>query len=308
MARYLALATVGLLLLLAFASGADAQTETREIRGRVGLGAETITEAQWRELEEAVATGPEAFEKALREAFTQPAPPIVEVTACNAWTTCTAASNPDGTYVLRGLNTGIYAVSARTRSESGAVLDLVSPSYPVRVVENNAIVSLRVYPELVTIRGKVLDADGRPVASAQVTGSPTPIPETSEIPVIGDVTYQTGSDGSYELRGFPPVTSAYRIAGYLNGGSLRTQTDFSTYARIRVEADGLRPREGQVCEIPLITEAYLPAGRRFLKMMAHLQRSGETDLKGRIGEKEDVYLPASKGAAIVDVDVILVED
>jgi len=104
------------------------------------------------------------------------------------------------------------------------------------------------------------------------------------------------------------VTSAYRIAGYLNGGSLRTQTDFSTYAQIRVEADGLRQREDQRCEIPLITEAYLPAGRRFLKMMAQLRQSSETDPDDRIGEKEDVYLPASEGATIMDVDVILVED
>ncbi len=308
MARHLVLATAVLLLSLAFASGADAQTETREIRGRVSLGVETITEAQWRELEGAAATGPAAFEKVLREAFAPSAPPIVEVTACNAWTSCTVASNPDGTYVLRDLGTGIYTVSARTRSEPGAVPDLVSPSFPVRVVENNAIVSLRVYPELVTIRGKVIDADGRPVAGAQVTGSPIPIPETSEIPTIGNVTYQTGSDGCYALRGFPPVTSAYRIAGYLNGGSLRTQTDFSTYAQIRVEADGLRQREDQRCEIPLITEAYLPAGRRFLKMMAQLRQSSETDPDDRIGEKEDVYLPASEGATIMDVDVILVED
>jgi len=154
MARHLVLATAVLLLSLAFASGADAQTETREIRGRVSLGVETITEAQWRELEGAAATGPAAFEKVLREAFAPSAPPIVEVTACNAWTSCTVASNPDGTYVLRDLGTGIYTVSARTRSEPGAVPDLVSPSFPVRVVENNAIVSLRVYPELVTSPGE----------------------------------------------------------------------------------------------------------------------------------------------------------
>jgi len=247
---------------------------------------------------------PAVFMKELTKILTPNCPPISEVSVHNPWTNHTVLSEADGSYKVEGLEPGIYTVSARTPPVSTGEARLISLAINVRAVENHAIANLALYPSLVTIRGTVMDEDGQPLAGARVTGAPRPYPETFEIRVIDDVTTVTDALGRYELTGFPPVTCPYRIGGYLNGGSLRTQFDYSTYAEIHVKAEGYHQPQEQIRDVPLVTEAYLPAGRRFLETVTRLPK----DKIQPIGEKADVYLPHSKGTVIDKIDIMLEND
>jgi len=164
--------------------------------------------------------------------------------------------------------------------------------------------------DMVTVRGRVTNTEGIPIAGAAVTcadqfDEQDQRSETSE----GDrflerrtVSGVTGADGSYELRGINPP-GMWQTAGYLNGGSGAGEVKRA----FEVKADGYRPATRTV---PLVSEELRDKSRRVLATLQALrQRALQTQPSTRpapiIGEKPGLPLPASRGSIITGVDFIL---
>lgn len=299
-----------LVFLLVFTSGAVALAEDdwdqRGIRGSVSDESGHLSEVEWRALE-AWADLPVSESPLARLVdILKPAPRVATVYGCAHGATHTVTSGTDGGFQFSHLPQAAYTVFARTPAsvtpEGGR--PLISALKRVRAVEHDGCVRLGLYPELVTVQGRVVNTEGEAIAGATVTGWPSPFPEAEDFG-YASITTLTDVEGRWALSGFEPVSDLRRIAGYLNGGSLTTPTDYFTCVEIVVTADGyLQPRK-EVPTIPLVTAAYLPDGRRLLELMRKQYETMGSDVV--IGEKEGVFLPASEGNVIMTADVVMVE-
>ena len=236
-----------------------------------------------------------------------------------------AVTNDQGRYAFYGLLQGDYEVWAKLPSpavERGVAGRTAMDKATVRVggypgpdmhAYGRAPVyraNLNLRPDVVTVRGRVIDAMGNPVAGAMVTckdprDSQDQRFQTSE----GErwlerrsVTAVTNANGEYELRGIDPP-EMYPTAGYLNGGS-----GAKGVKRIfEVQANGFQTATRTV---PLITAELLDKSRRMLAALAQLERQASqrqpTKKKARItAEKPGLPLPPSTGTVITSVDFIL---
>ena len=230
----------------------------------------------------------------------RPAPNVI-VTATSHAVTRKSISDSEGTFTFTGLPQGIYEVSAKSRKQpAGRDRERrVSAKKRVRVVETNGIVRLALHEELVTISGRITDVDGQPIAGAKVVGTPVPVREVGLIDTVSTV---SGIDGSYELNGFEPL-DLYRVAGYLNGGSLNAPGALYTQVEIRVAAEGLKQAKENMPRVSLLAEAQLVPGRRLWKALSNLAKTmDEADGWQKMKERK---LPSSHGSTITDVDIVL---
>lgn len=175
-------------------------------------------------------------------------------------------------------------------------------------LDKNRPVTLELRADLASVRGRVTDSRGQPIAGAKVTtifdnvGVHSDevrrwLAETKTRSAVSD------ADGFYELRGLVP-TDFWETAGYLvmaNAGQLQK-------VDIRVQADGFVQSKENRPRVPLVTEEGLYWGRRFLRV---LQRF-EEDLREEgclreieLREKEDLSLPSIEGNTITGIDVVL---
>jgi len=275
-----------------------------KIYGMVWDASQEITEEEFSRLERAALNSEEEFTPLFRELLdTRPQPGAV-ITARNIsnGNTARVVSNSEGRFSFTDLTKGIYEVSAKMPEQSstkGGKRLLSSPNR-VRVVETCGHVGLALHPELITIKGRITDFYGLPVAGAKVTGTPVPVPEVGLI--INTVTAVSDKDGFYELHGFTPP-GIYRIAGYLNGGDLRVPTSLGTYVEIHVESDGFKEEKKNAPQVPLVTEAQLAPARRLLQILNRLAETMNSDHE--IREREGVPLPSSHGCTITGIDIFL---
>lgn len=156
--------------------------------------------------------------------------------------------------------------------------------------------------DLITVRGRITDTQGRPIAGAKVCGEPSPSPDSSEIMKCYPTRFAVSDpDGSYELNWFVPP-DLDQISGYLLGGN-PTFNNRPFYVKVYVKANGFAQDKANVPNVPLVTEELLFPARRFLNIEKKLQ----TLLKGSSDkvEKKDVYLPSSHGNTITGIDIVL---
>jgi hypothetical protein len=208
----------------------------------------------------------------------------------------------EGRFSFRGLPSGQYALG---------VIDYPMP--PDRNIDWNGWQTIRgvliqdsnrdvelIKPEpVISLTGRVLDPEGRPIAGAEVTGMPVPILETGIPPTFSAV---SDADGVYVYEGLSPV-HLYRIAGYLNGGSLESPGSLYTRLEIRVEAEGYTQAKSDIPRVPLITENLLAPARRFHQLLGIVSKRVDPD---RVWEqKPGVYLPESRGDTIIGIDLVM---
>lgn len=232
--------------------------------------------------------------------------PNAVVTAKSDLVTKKANTDSKGKFRLIGLPSGDYEVLAEVSSgASTAGKRRMATFKPVKVYLRGstltASVQVTVRSDLVAIRGRIMDVEGRPIVGAKVSGEPFPMPESAEAtpPTRFAV---SGADGSYELSGFRP-DGIYRIAGYLGGGDPTEFGQNPFYVKVYVEADGFEQDKTKIPKIPLATEELLEPARRFLKIMRKLDPSPERSSK--FVEKKDVFLPPSEKNAITGIDIVL---
>lgn len=119
-----------------------------------------------------------------------------------------ATREPDGNWRARGLLPGDYEVSIRCE---GFVAE---EKYPHVIVAAAPISGLRwpVHPGQ-TIRGKVVDATGNPIARARVSASSKPDPTQPRAQQTG-ASFVTGDDGRFELAGLLPGAYQLRTSAF----------------------------------------------------------------------------------------------
>ncbi len=208
-------------------------------------------------------------------------------------------ANANGAFTVKGLPLGpYYGVSAMmppVPDRRGAKPKVSAP----RTVECGHGVQLVLHEELITVSGRITDGLGQPVSGATVTGTIVPI---SQVGVPETRVAVTDATGGYTLSDLEPV-NLYRVAGYLNGGNLEATGVLHTQVEIKVEAPGFRQDQSRVPKVPLISETQLVPGRRLWQVLS--DRAAKMNRPDRRKEMKPVSLPASRGSAIMDVNIVL---
>ncbi len=203
-----------------------------------------------------------------------------------------------GALVVHDLPPGFYGVSAMmppAPDRPGAKPKVSAP----RNVECGHTARLVLHEELITVSGRITDPLGQPVSGAKVTGTVVPI---SEVGIPETRVAVSDATGRYTLSDLEPV-NLYRVAGYLNGGNLEATDALHTQVEIKVEAPGFRQDQARVPKVPLISEAQLVPGRRLWQALS--DRATKRNRPGRWKEMKPAALPASRGSAITDVNIVL---
>lgn len=167
-------------------------------------------------------------------------------------------------------------------------------------------VHLELRTDLVTIKGRIKDSRGQPIAGAKVCGKPCGgVYLTSELEMGHPTRYAiSDADGFYELKDLVPPGIG-DIGCYLMGLDPLNTAEMRSpfYAAVDVEADGFIQDKKNAPRVPLVTEELLPPARCLLNIYKKWQTlaKGSSDMV----EKEGVYLPPSQGNTITGVDIVL---
>ena len=229
----------------------------------------------------------------------QPVPDAV-VTLQGSSVTRRAVTDGEGRFQFLAFPRGEYELCAEKPVRSSRIGDerMTAARQRVKLDKDNSM-DLTLRADRVSVRGRITDGEGRPVAGAKVTAEV----EEWHDPAIGypgdlvpdPETYSTVSsaDGSYEFQCLDP-TDFYKTGGYLVTASPRALR----YVNIEVEADGFVQGKENVPRVPLVSEQGLDWGRRLMRAFA---RYSEEDLR----EKEDLSLPSLQGNIITGIDIVL---
>jgi protocatechuate 3,4-dioxygenase beta subunit len=229
--------------------------------------------------------------------------PDVDITLRGESITREAVTDAQGKFQLTGLPPGEYEISAEMPAQPSWTGEKRTATAKTRVTldTHDHYVGLELRADRITVRGRITDVSGRPVAGAKVIGiQEIDDPSCMHYPNI--VTTVSDADGSYALPGLDPP-NLWRTAGYLNGGD-PTAEGHSFYLVVRVEADDFVQGRENVPRFPLVTAELLDSARRLLKAMSQVL----TRLEGRseFQEKEGLGpFPASQGNTIPDIDIVL---
>ncbi|GEM_PF-782718 len=155
----------------------------------------------------------------------------------------------------------------------------VIPGGPERIVRTKIIVPNPrparlsfTWPDL-TIKGRVVDEDGKPIAGAQVEGMLTPI---SEVGVPKTIRAMTNQNGEFLMDGIKPLANLFRVFGYLNGGDPGADNGYEPKMEFTVKAQGYAQPSQTQTSIPLISEMQFKPARQYWQVMnAWMKQSGK---------------------------------
>lgn len=204
---------------------------------------------------------------------------------------------PEARVTLRGDSVkreGVMDASTEGTRETATASEQIS-------LEADRHVDPEIRADLVTVRGRITDGHGRPIAGAKVTGIQE-IVDPSSMHYPNTVSTVSDADGSYELKGLNPP-DLWRIGGYLNGGD--PALDLHSFCLVvRAEASGFVQPEDSLPRLPLVTAERLHAVRRGMAAMS--QTATRLGLELGFREKEGLPpFPPSHGNTIADVDITL---
>ena len=260
----------------------------------------------------------EMFRQALNRPAPPPAPGIV-VTLRGEGLTREAKTDSKGKFRFTAIPFGEYEVWAeaplrptsldgKTRSAIAKEKISFTQSYPSneRFPRNVKNVELRLRTDLVSIQGRVTDAQGNPIAGARVTATQ----DASNLFVgaearCSDNYYRTWStvsnaDGSYRIQGIEPTGGG--VEGYLQNQDGKPRADT---VDIHVEAEGYIQSKEHTPRVPTVSEDQVALGRRFLKVINNFSRKvGKPEIQG----KPDAIYPLSEGNVIKGIDIALEKD
>lgn len=241
---------------------------------------------------------PENFSKALFSHFYEAASNVTVRLSGNG-VSAETRTDADGRFQFNGLVSGEYEVSAeKIRVLHGGTQEVLSAKSMINSGESS-YVELCLGESFLSIKGRVVDAEGKGVSGIRITGLFDPLPETGRYRTFSAV---SGKDGCYEIARIP-APSVWTVGGWLTGGDpLTAQSRF--YLQINVES----PQKGDaIRHLPLITENLMAQARRFKETMksanTRLKMEGES-LKE--GPKDSI--PKSQGDVIFVPDIVLKAD
>jgi hypothetical protein len=230
---------------------------------------------------------------------------IVTVKSKNSAFTAMTKTDKEGRFVFDGLEENYYEIIA----EKEFVRDdrvIKAKGRALLRLDERTFASIRLRTELVTLRGRVLNRDGKPIGGMKLQAEYCIFAEASEVYRDYPPQYAiTLPDGSYELPdlvapGFEAVASYLMSGDSIVGIPEYEATPFSVFI---YEENAPRNESSVLCKLLLITEETATFARRYMVIMNKLSPP-EKKFKGWI-EKEGIVLPKSKGNAICVPDIII---
>ncbi|OQA02718.1 MAG: hypothetical protein BWY69_00902 [Planctomycetes bacterium ADurb.Bin401] len=208
---------------------------------------------------------------------------------------------------IKKFRTEKYEISAQIPIESEIAGDTNTVILKQSVILNeNKNIKFDFRSDLITVKGKITDANGNPIADALIIGQ-------MEINDLGSmfrpqvVKTTSANDGSYELKGFIPP-GIRQTAGYLNGGNPQANEGSSFFLVIVADANAfIQPKEN-IPRIPLVSEELLIAARRYHKVLYDYVCSLQDPNRPakNYEEKPNLNLPPSVGNTINVPDIVLI--
>jgi len=207
---------------------------------------------------------------------------------------------------------GIYEVSASAHSipaEDDTPRTAVGKKTILLVPGGGSHIRLSIHASPIAVTGRIVDARGRPVAGATVTGTPVPFRERGEwwrrlmLKYQHPVTTVSDAHGVYVLPGFTPP-DPWRTFGYLCGGD-PTEGGLNPvpfFAEIHAQADGFVYDWRAVTNVALVTESHAAPFRRVQDVFL---KSTQPEIQAMRDGIRKRTLHACDGNTITDVDIAL---
>jgi len=224
----------------------------------------------------------------------------VTVTATSKSFIKKTVTDSKGDFKFTGLPVGDYELSAQASSRSTGirgVTRMATAKEQFRLGSDINGLKLRLRNDFVTVKGRITDVEGKPIAGAKVTAIED-LDDPSNMHDSATWTTVSSADGSYELQGIEPAD--WCRLGSLPRGNLHALM----HVDIHVEADGFVQDKENVPKVLLVTEEVLNMARRFLKAVSQVVQGAEdSELIDR--EKKGLTFPSSQGNTITGVDIVL---
>ena len=270
------------------------------IRGTVRDATQSISDEDLAKLASAVSA--KDVEQLLRGLFEPRPVPKARVTLRGDWVKRKGVTDSEGGFEFTGLPAGLYEMSAGMpfRALAAGARQTATANEHISLKADRHV-DLQIRADLVTVRGRITDVHGQPIAGAKVTGIQE-IVDPSSMHYPNTVSTVSGADGRYELEGLNPP-DIWRIGGYLNGGD-PTLDLHSFYLVVRAEASGFMQPEDSLPRLPLVTAERLHTVRRGIAAVS--QTAVRLGFELGFSEKEGLPpFPSSHGNTITDIDIVL---
>lgn len=232
---------------------------------------------------------------------------LVTVKSKNSAFTAMTKTDQEGKFVFDGLEENYYEVIAEKEFVRDGHVIKAKGRALLRLDERD-FASIRLRTELVTLRGRVLSSNGKPIGGMKLRSEYCIFAEASEVYRQFPPQFATTlPDGSYELPdleapGFEDVASYLMSGDSIVGIPEYEATPFSV---LIYDESALSEKYNLLCKLPLIAEENAAFARRYLSIMNKLSPPTKK-FKGWV-EQEGIVLPRSKGNVIFVPDIILRE-
>lgn len=167
-------------------------------------------------------------------------------------------------------------------------------------LDSDKNITLKLRKDLITIKGKITDANGQPISGAKIIArlgiNDHAMDGYWENHTPPKWVAVSKDDGSYELEGIEPQTNFYRVGGYLYSGRPYTYVD------IHVKASGFAQDGNNITKVPLISEDMLYQARRFWKLANQIAQRAD---RPEMHEKKELNLPSVNGNTITGIHIVL---
>lgn len=157
--------------------------------------------------------------------------------------------------------------------------------------------------DAITVKGRITDANGKPIAGAKIIGTKLlrDIHDEVEFPDPVHFVATSRADGSYELKGIKPSKRSFLdVFYYLSEGNVPL-TGF--LLDVKVETEGFGEKN---VKVPLLTEGLLYRGRRFLEAYNKgMQKMGFGQYEKEEKEQLPYPIPISHTNVITAPDIVI---
>lgn len=216
----------------------------------------------------------------------------------------TKRTDQDGAVLFEGLPT---VEGNEITAESTVFINGQAVKAKARTFTQGGVVNLKLYTDWVTLRGKVLDSNGKPLGGVHVKVVPMPFeyPFSEFTAMYPPQTAVTGSNGVYELPDVRPL-DMQTTASYLFNSNVAARSVAYFIGEIYAGKTEAAFMQDPCLTLPLISANRVQQARRyndFRKKWApkSARKSGWAEQKG-------LYLPESKGDVIFLPDIIIDDD
>jgi hypothetical protein len=273
---------------------ADNNKESFNIQGVLWDSTPDFSREKLARFEESTDESFESFEKNLLEIFGEHPSSGKTVRIQGRDFVRETKTDSKGKFKFMDVPGGLYKISCEFKSElTGETVTIKKD-----VISFSKDVYVKLSTDLITIKGRIVDQRGNPIAKAKISADIEIADDSGEGPRPPSPQYFTCSDsqGDFELVGISP-SGPYSLALYLGG---RAYESVLNKLKITIQSPDFAVKEISVF---LVTDTLMEYAKIFLNSMNKmLIKNGREKLELRT---DKVPFPKSEGNTITGIDIIL---